>query len=91
MGPGRTICPLLEMRVCMVRISYRARALGHKTRVESPAPKRGADVSQRFFVQHQGGVIIRLSMVTRSGLRTWGARGETALRAPTRKPVGGVR
>lgn len=33
-GPGRTTCPLLEMRVCMVRVSYRARALGHNTTVE---------------------------------------------------------
>jgi hypothetical protein len=30
MAAGRTTCPLLEMRVCIVRISYRTRALGHK-------------------------------------------------------------
>ena len=36
MGPGRTTCPLLETRVCMVRISYRGRPLGDKTPVESP-------------------------------------------------------
>ncbi|MGP8246272.1 MAG: protein kinase domain-containing protein [Bryobacteraceae bacterium] len=32
-----------------------------------------------------------VSMVFRSGLRTWIARGDTALRAPTRKPGGGTR
>ncbi len=38
-GPGRTTCPLLEMRVCTVRISYRARALGHNTTVEPQYPR----------------------------------------------------
>ena len=45
-------------------------------------------------IHEQGGAAIarlgyhEVSMVTRSGLRTWIVRGETALRAPTRKPGG---
>ena len=38
-----------------------------------------------------GWVSCEVSMVTRPRLRTWIARGKTALRAPARKPEGGTR
>ena len=48
-------------------------------------------VAEMVLCATRRGIIMRLSMVPRSGLRTWIARGETALRAPTRKPGGGTR
>ena len=57
-----------------------------------PLPVSGsAGVPKRVLCAIRKGIMMRLSMVTRSGLRTLIARGETALRAPTRKPGGGTR
>jgi hypothetical protein len=48
-------------------------------------------VSQRGLCATRRGIIMRLSMVTRSELRRRIARGETALREPTRNPGGDKR
>ena len=48
-------------------------------------------VSKRVLCAARRGIIMRLSMATISGLGTWTARGEIALRAPWRKPGGGAR
>jgi hypothetical protein len=61
MGPGRTTCPLLEMRVCTVRISYRARALGHNTAVEpqgSGCRMRDRNCETGYLARTAGGTAI---------------------------------
>ena len=74
------------------------RALSSRRRaVRERVTNRLAPIATLALPSHKGssvqrwGIIMRLSMVTRSGLRKWIARGETALRAPTRKPGRGTR
>src|SRR5664279_1516590 len=73
----------------------RRHAVGHKKGLGVIRPTAGrcrnTGAWRRVLCATRRGIIMRLSMATRSGLRTWIARGETALRASTQKPGGGTR